>query len=424
MTKETLERKLPLTAPGRVINGWSNGVVKWHIRNATPGLYTLDIEHIPEEVVSEHNNAKSQESIDSRYRQKLCVHNCPNCFNDQKEVYAKGNRILTLDETLKVIDDAREIAREERHEFESVKFLGPGELLLNPQLFKILEEYKRRKIQLNIFTKGAVLGSDELALKYQGMPAKELVERLATFYNSGILINFQSFNEGLQDTLVTSTAVDGSIQGLRGYSKIREQALENLFFSRFYSQGVTDRVCIINAPIVPENIEESFDIYQFFTERGTPVVMTPSMVSGKGCNQYMRPEGDIRKFHEKLVELYARIYKFNLDKGIQTDEQIKREGIASYVGAEPCNQASVGLYLRANGIIQMCPGRFDKETIFGNVFETPLREVWQSSPNRQRGISNPQNLINNHCPAKDGHGAFPDNFYDRVMQRYEELKNK
>ena len=121
-----------------------------------------------------------------------------------------------------------------------------------------------------------------------------------------------------------------------------------------------------------------------------------------------------------LVDLYARIYVFNVEKGIQTDEQIREEGIASYVGAEPCNQVSTGLYIRANGLVQMCPGRFDKETVFANVQEIPLKEIWEISPNRQRGIDNPHNLVNNKCPAKDGF-AFPENFYERVLQRYDQL---
>jgi len=422
MTKESLERKFPIVFPDKVKNGWVNGVRGWYVHNAKPGLYTLDIEHIPEDVVLEHNDPTSQESVGSRYRQRLCVHNCPNCFNDESGVYSKENRILTLDETMGLIDQAKEIAESERHRFQSVKFLGPGELLLNPQLFRIIEEYKRRNVILNIFTKGAVLGSDELARKYHGMTSNNLVEKLVSSSNIGLLLSFQSFDDSLQDSLVTSPGENGSIQGLLGYSRIRERALENIFNSGFYKEGITDRVCILNAPIVPENIDESFDIYKFFIERATPVIMTPSMVSGKGCNQFKISQDELNQFHENLIELYARIYKFNVDKGVQTPEQIQREGIASYAGAQPCNQASVGLYIRANGVVQMCPGRYDKETIYGNVFDADLKSIWLVSPNRQRGISNPLNLINNQCPAKDGHGAFPNDFYKRVALRYAELE--
>jgi hypothetical protein len=68
----------------------------------------------------------------------------------------------------------------------------------------------------------------------------------------------------------------------------------------------------------------------------------------------------------------------------------------------------------------MCPGRFDKETVYENVQEVPLNEIWQSSPNRRLGINDPQNLLNNRCPAKDGR-AFDQDFYDRVMKRYHDI---
>ena len=437
MTKQTLAQKLPVRFPEKV-GTWTNGIKDWHIRNATAGLYTLDMEHIPNELVALHNDPTAPENIEDMYSAKLCQHKCKTCFNEEKGLYnqfvydvdkkpvldetgkPKLNRIMTLEETLAVVDQAREIAREEGHEFKSTKFLGPGELLMNPELFKIIEEYQRRGIQLNIFTKGALIGSDELAQKYQGMTAKELTDKLASYDNVGLLMSFQSFNDELQDSLVTSKDQNGKLAGLQGYSKIREQALENIFASGFYNDGKTNRICIINAPIIPENIDESFDIYKFFTERATPVVMTPSMLSGKGCGAYRISEEEKRKFQDRLVELYAKIYAFNVQKGIQTEEQIRQEGIASYVGAEPCNQAATGLYLRANGIVQMCPGRFDKETVYANVQDVSLKQIWQSSPNRRMGLDNPHNLVNNKCPAKDGY-AFDKDFYDRVMKRFEEI---
>jgi len=178
---------------------------------------------------------------------------------------------------------------------------------------------------------------------------------------------------------------------------------------------------MLNAPIVPENIGESFDIYRFFMERGTPVIMTPTMLSGLGAQQHMRQMGQLEPaaWCDLVMELYSGIYAYNVLKGIQTVGQIEREGIASYVGAEPCNQVALGIYLRANGIVQMCPGRFDPETVFGNVFETPLVELWARSPHERMDV------VNNRCPAKDaerpeqdGERTFPFGFYDRVMAMF------
>jgi MoaA/NifB/PqqE/SkfB family radical SAM enzyme len=254
------------------------------------------------------------------------------------------------------------------------------------------------------------------------MDAQELVDVLAACERISLLFSFQSFDPEVQNRLVTSVDDKGDVKGLQDYTATRDTALENLFASAFYENGVTDRLCMINAPIVLENLYESFDIYTFFVERGTPIFMTPSMVSGKGCGQVERQEQTMsaEEWHKSIIELYARIYAYNVEKGVQTDEQIRREGIAAYAGTTPCNQTSTGLYIRANGTVQICPGRFDSETIYGNVLETPLQTLWEHSPNKARGMKNPHNLINNRCPAKDGRVFLP-GFYEGVMQLYQQL---
>lgn len=427
MTKQTLKKKLPVTFKDKVAKGWKNSVQGWYVENATSGLYILDIEHIPDVLVKKHNDQNDSENVESNYRKDLCLHKCPFCFNEENVVYSQNktdangktiiNKMMTLEDTLKVIDQAIDIAKSEGHDFKSVKFLGPGELTINPQLFEIIEAYAKRKINMGIFTKGAVLGDDELAKKYQKMTAKQLVDKLAKYNNVSLIFSFQSFNDDLQNSMVTTKN-----KGIQNYSKIREKAIENVFNSAFYKNGMTNRICMINAPITPENIDESFEIYKFFIERGTQVVMTPSMISGKGCGEIERQkkETDNEVFNNKLIDLYANIYAYNEKKEIQTKKEILKEGISSYAGAAPCNQVSTGLYIRANGLVQMCPGRFDEETIFRNVQDVPLKEIWENSPNKKRGIDNSNNLVNNKCPAKDGR-VFPEEFYDKVMKRYLEL---
>jgi hypothetical protein len=214
---------------------------------------------------------------------------------------------------------------------------------------------------------------------------------------------------------------------LKNHTERRNKALEHIFSSKFYENGITQRITLISAPIVPENIDEAFDIYRFSIEHGTPVILTPSMLSGKGRLQIERQMGSIESWFAKLIELYSDIYVYNIIKGIQTLEEIERVGIASYAGLEePCNQVAHGLYLRANGIVQMCPGRFDRETVYGNVQDTPLEELWNNSPNRKLG-KDPQMRVNNRCPGKDSTSpqqdstsAFPHDFYEKVMDKLKE----
>jgi len=415
---------------------WKNTVRGCHIPTKGPGLYTMDIEHISPDVVKKHNDPNSKESVISLYHGRVCIHRCSSCFNEELAVYSNTNRILGLKQTMQVIDSAIEIARTEGHDFQVVKFLGPGELLMNPELFDIICEYAKRGIFLNIFTKGAILGNDKLAIRFQGhagvRSARDFVDKLASLANVGLIFSFQSFNPKVQDFLVT-TRMRNRVLGLKNHTIKRDQALEYLLNSAFYdADGTTERFSLINGPIVPENIHESFDIYKFAIEHGTPIISTPTMVSGKGSCQIERQinETNIENWYNLVIELYSDIYVYNVLKGIQTPEQIIQEHIAAYAGLEPCNQVAHGLYLRANGIVQMCPGRFDSETVYGNIFDMPLEKIWMNSPNRKLG-TDPEMRFNNHCPAKDSTSdqqnperTFPFGFYDRVMERFKEkLKN-
>jgi len=438
--KEAMEKRFPARFPGLdpLPEGFRNSTRGWPVKADKPGCYTADVEHVPDRLVAKHNDPSSDYSLLSSYHPDLCIHRCPSCFSEQDAVYAKRktdgspNRMMSMSDTFGMIDQLMAIAEIENHRFESVKFLGPGELLMNPELFDIIEEYAKRGITLGIFTKGAMLGHDLLAEKFQRHKgihsAKEFVDRLAACKNVTLLFSFQSFDPEVQQGLVERN-INGKKSGMAGYSAIRLKALEYLLQSGFYKDGMTERVCIANTPIVPENIEESFDIYRFFIERGTPVIMTPTMVSGLGLVQLGRQRSLMNSFQERLIELYAEVYEYNIRKGIQSMEQIESEGIASYVGAAPCNQASNGFGLvRANGRVDMCPGRADgPDTIFGNVQKTSAVEIWARSPNRKRGIMNPHNLVNNGCPAKDaqtpeenGCRPFPYRFYDMVMERLKE----
>ncbi|PIN93211.1 hypothetical protein COU54_04045 [Candidatus Pacearchaeota archaeon CG10_big_fil_rev_8_21_14_0_10_31_24] len=76
-------------------------------------------------------------------------------------------------------------------------------------------------------------------------------------------------------------------------------------------------------------------------------------------------------------------------------DQIKSEGVSAYMGTSPCNQTANGLMMKLNGQIQMCPGRSDKKEVYGNIYETPLVELWLNSPNYKLGA-----LSNNWCTAK------------------------
>ena len=154
------------------------------------------------------------------------------------------------------------------------------------------------------------------------------------------------------------------------------------------------------------NIEEAFEIYEWGRRRNLYVIVTPTMVSGRAKKEATWKA--ITPNLHQLVNLYLKIYSFNIDNGLQTIEQIIDEGISAYAGGHPCNQVSTGLYVTLGGTVLSCPGDVAVE---GSIWENSLEEIWQKFNNYSR-----RGIFNNKCIAKDGK-SMPVQLYDEVLRQ-------
>jgi hypothetical protein len=87
--------------------------------------------------------------------------------------------------------------------------------------------------------------------------------------------------------------------------------------------------------------------------------------------------------------------------------------VASYVGARPCQQVAVALFLRRDGLAFRCPG--DDVSIQGHLRQSSLSEIWQNSEN----LRVHSGKINVGCPPKLGK-TFPEGFFDKVLGQLRE----
>src|SRR3989338_9996464 len=197
---------------------------------------TMDVEFLSNDII---RRAKTgQVDLVKNYP---CGLKCPGCFSEES-VYGDSKNLMAWQESMKNIDDAIRIG------LQSIKFLGPGEMFQNPDLFDILDALKERNMPISIFTKGAELGDDELARKSYGSlgitTAKQLVERVASYDNVRILLGFNSFFSSKQNKMVGSTnsgvsyeIIDGKFvnRGISDYTTKRDNALVNLVNAGFNS---------------------------------------------------------------------------------------------------------------------------------------------------------------------------------------------
>ena len=363
-----IEIKYPNTFPENFINdvnGWAFS--KDVIENTNGQLLTLDIDF-----------------------GNKCSLNCPHCFK-KDAFYDSEEADLNIPRLKEIILEAKTLG------LKSVKFVGKGEPLETPEILEFLEFLNNNDIIPLIFTKGHIFADDNITHRlfknYGIYTSKDLISRLFDL-NVSVLLGFNSFNPLIQDEMV------GNISG---YTEKRNRALELLVEVGFNEPNPT-RLGIICAPLTNKNYNEAFAIYEWSRRRNLYPVITPTMVSG-----IMRHNDKWKKStpsEDELIDLYSKIYKFNMDYNIQSVSQITEEGISAYAGVHPCNQVSAGMYITYNGTIISCPG--DDRNTLGNIHNQSLKEIWQNY------TKNSCRKFNNGCPAKYGK-SIPDNFFDKVL---------
>ena len=379
---------------------------------------TMDVEFLSNDIV---RRAKTGE-IDL-VKNYPCGLKCPGCFSEES-VYGDRKNLMTWQEVMKNIDDAIRIG------LQSVKFLGPGELFQNPDLFDLLEAARQRNLPISIFTKGAELGDDELARKSYGHlgieTAKQLVSAIAEYDNVRILLGFNSFFADRQDKMVGSfnktsnyEVVNGTFvnRGVSGYTSKRDNALVNLVNAGFNDPSKGQRLSLIAAPVGLDQIDEIPEMYAWAAKRNIPLVIAPTMESGPKSLGLLRHNTRIDPQHEKLIDAMVAVYTRAIDEGIMTLEQIRKEQVSAYMGTSPCNQVSNGLFMRLNGQVQLCPGRSDSEAVYGNVHKAPIAKLWVNSPNYKR-----EDSANNWCAAKTT--GMPKWLQESVLMKLEAKYNR
>ncbi|MBW2999132.1 radical SAM protein [Candidatus Woesearchaeota archaeon] len=396
--KPNIPKKLPENIPEGYrlgVDGWSfpQDKLEERLEDNTRKLLTLDVSISPSEFVEKVNQGDIEELGDrvDEFYDMICPNNCPGCF---EKGYVK-NYLLEFDDVKDYIEQAIELG------LESVKFLGPGELIANPDLFRILDYFQENNIKIGIFTKGGILGDDELAEKYHGMSSEELVKRICSYDVARILIDCRTFDEEKANRMTHSLS--------ENYAEARNRAIELLVQNGMNADLYNQRMSLQTNPVTEENINEILEIFKWGTERNIPVCVTPTMVSGLG--KCLVEEAENSVFQEKLIQLYTDIYKYLINRGIMSVKQLQEEGVSSYAGTAPCNQLSSGMFIRKDGVVQRCPGNdYDEFIIAQNVRERPLKEIWMQSKNYALGP-----MLNNRC-VKDG-CSIPTRLYDEVLAR-------
>jgi MoaA/NifB/PqqE/SkfB family radical SAM enzyme len=350
-----------------------------------------------------------------------CSLRCPHCFRRDSR-FDESSNPLSYDEIVGYMKQAKKLG------LSQIKILGRGEPFQNKQFLGFLREMTKLNIGVGVFTKGHILGSDELTKiynydNYKIDTSEKLIKELKKLKVS-IYLGFNSFDRKIQESFV---GIDKS--PIKNYVELRDKALIALVKAGFneYKKGEVTRLAMICAPIKPENMDEVFEIFKWARERNIYMLSCPTTISGKGIDEFHREVETYRvsklkkehpqlKYTKALEKLYTKIYKWSVESGLISKSEIKKNGVSLYPGCHVCNQTSAGFYLNLSGQINQCPGRCDKSTIFVEDIrkEKSLKDAWKKSANYQRAKNT--KLFNYHCVARDGR-SIPVNFYNNIQDK-------
>jgi MoaA/NifB/PqqE/SkfB family radical SAM enzyme len=348
-------------------------------------------------------------TLDIDFGTKCSLH-CPHCFKSMFNHDEAYGNALTLEDTKKVILQAKELG------LESIKILGAGEPFENEDFLNFIRFNTALGIHTCIFTKGHVLGNDDLVKKYNQRygitTARDLAKELYRLRTS-ILLGFNSFNE---DTQLAFCGVPKSDKF--DYFTYRNNALKILIDTGFnrYQENEATRLALICAPYKLSNIDEVFDIYKYGKSQNIYVAICPSTISGMGHHEQKQIQKCKGEFYEKSIDLYTQIYVWAIQNGYIAKEDFVKDGVSLYPGAHVCNQVAAGLYVIWDGKVMVCPGLDGANAIeFEDVRSKPLKEIWLNSANYKRAEMVEQ--FNFQCVAREKELFNNDNFYSIVYNR-------
>lgn len=318
-----------------------------------------------------------------------CSLNCPYCFRRSNSVDTSG-RTMSFEDSVNLIDEAKSLG------LRSVKFLGAGEPLENPRFLEFLKKLASDDIIPVIFTKTGILGDDRSArflYGKDGITSSLDLAKCLFDLGASVVLGFNAFDAGIQAQMVGNG---------RDYMAKRDGALLNLVQAGFADSNPTRLALGVN-PVTVQNIHEAAAIYEWARPRNMYAIVTPTMISGRAKGDAWRLMAPAT---ESLIELYTRIYKYNLSTGLQTASTLESDGLSPYAGGHPCNQVATGLYVTLSGVVLSCPG--SEELVEGNYWERALENIWAQSRNYGR-----RGTFNCGCIAKEDR-SIPQQLYQQV----------
>lgn len=340
----------------------------------------------------------SKEDLDKAYRNSgilmldmefgiKCSLRCDYCFRrkDYRDKVRASARALRRNDVEDIVAQAKEMGAK------SIHFVGKGESLENRDFLQIVHYIAKNGMIPLVFTAGHVLGDDKLAMDIHGETGIDIVKDL---YRSkaSVILKINSLSHVIQNRVVQRPSMeysDGTTCKFN-YTKFRDIALERLMEVGFNRMEHNPTRLGTATVMLKSNYHELLHHYRYFRSLNIyPIINT---VVPCGMTKDMTSVKKISPTEQEKIELWKKIYSFNVENGIKYD------GISSYVGGHICSQLGYAMYVNVFGEVFDCPSS-TREKSLGNVKFNgndgeKLRKLWEMDDYKNRY----RNCRDNGCP--------------------------
>jgi MoaA/NifB/PqqE/SkfB family radical SAM enzyme len=349
--------------------------------------------YFPRHVIDETYQRSGMLMVDMEFGE-TCSLNCDYCFrtNDIRDKMARQrhptSKALKSQDVIRIVDDVVKMET-----VQSIHFVGKGECLEQPDFLELVHYISQQGIIPLIFTAGHVLGDDQLAEDTYGMSGAEIAKDLYK-HNASIILKINSLNDGIQNNVVRTDSLlnkDGTSERQFNYTKSRDNALELLIDAGFNKVEHNPTRLGTASVILKSNYYELFHHYRYFRSLNIyPIINT---VVPCGRTRDMTKVEEISPSPEEKIELWKKIYSYNIKKGIKYD------GISSYAGGHVCSQLGYAMYINVFGEVFDCPSSTNKP--IGNVKFNgrKITDLWKKAPFRTKC----RGCLDNGCPWRFQH---------------------
>lgn len=317
-----------------------------------------------------------------------CSRRCSHCFTMDGQIdrergrlqrtaqSASPRRTLTQERLIDQIVKAKQLLG-----LQAVRILGRGEPTESPYLLDFLEQLAEHGIQSVVFTRGHVLGNDQLCRtifkRHNISGGEQLAERLFQL-NASVITGYSALDDLVHDGMT----------GIHGHAKESRIGLRRLMDLGFHRCNPTRLG--VEAPISRLNMKEMPVSYVLFQCLGISPVYNAYMVTGRSDEEFFLSHTPSL---EERLHLHAKIQTFSRMMGICG-------GVGAYLGTRECHDVEHGLYIPSTGLVRPCPGYEAADSIVGELITDDVTEIWE-----KHRVVRPQHI----CQPKIAHG-FPLNY--------------